>query len=65
MNETRLIVILLAVLVLLSIARGLIVDMVMEGHLPERDRTAGGRSDIAACQTRVDCPTASRPQFLN
>jgi len=65
MVKTRLIVVLLAVLVLLSIARGVIVSMVMDESLLERQQAQGQRSRIAACQTLQICPPANGPGLLN
>ena len=65
MNQTRLIVMLLAAIVLLSLARGIIVSMVMEGSLLEKQQAQGRRPRVAACQALQHCPPASDTVLLN
>jgi hypothetical protein len=65
MAKTRLIVVLLAVLVLLSIARGIIVSMIVDGGPLENQQALGRRSGITACQSLQTSPPASRPNLLN
>jgi hypothetical protein len=64
MTQTRLIAVLLAAVVLLSMARGIIVNMVMDDLL-EGLQARSQRSHVAACQALQQCPPAVRPNLLN
>ena len=65
MSRTRLIVMLLAALVLLSMARGIIVSMFVEGGLLDERQAQGRHQNVAACQALQECPPARRSVLLN